>query len=476
MRFILFRSVIALGLFAPIAGAQSINTLRPATGATVSGVVFDSIAKAPLAGAIVQLVAADNPALLGRTTTSDAIGEYTLSDVPAGRYALGFLHPMLDSLGVDIPPRNVNVASGQSFRVDVGIPSPARLRAAICGPSRQDSIGVLIGFVRDAQAELPLPGVTVTAEWLEFTLGRAGVVRATPRRVATTGENGWFVLCNVPSGGIVALVAAKGADSTGRIEVQVPVSGFARRELYLGATQTVVLADAIKRADSVRIPPRKVHVGNGRIDGTVVAAVRGNPLANALVSITTGPQTRTNERGEWTIANAPAGTRMLEVRAIGFYPVLRQVDIVAGAPPVLVALSTMQAVLDTVRITAKGVIDVNMIGFLQRRRSSGSGRFLTADDISRHAFVETTEILRLVPGLYVERVFGGETVTMRGAFGLCLPSVYIDGRYMSGVSASEIGDWIMPRDIAGIEVYTDSVPPQFQEGLAGCGSIVLWRK
>lgn len=478
MRSILSRSLSAIFLFAPIAGAQSVNTLRPATSVTVSGVVFDSIAKGPLSAAVVQLVSADNPALLGRTATSDSLGRYTLSDVPDGRYAIGFLHPILDSLGVDLPVREVTVA-GKTVRVDIGIPSGARLRVAICGAqSRNDSSGVLIGTVRDARDGMPAAGVTVTGEWLEFAVARAGVVRTMPKRVATTGDNGWFAMCTVPTTGIVALMATRGADSTGRVEVQIPNEGFARRELFLGDAESVVIPDTVKRADTTSSLPRRISVGKGWLSGTVVAAVGGKPIANASVRITGGPQARTNERGEWTIANAPGGTRMLETRAIGFYPVSRHVDVVPGAGPVRVALSTMQSVLDTVRITAERLADRHMSGFADRRRS-GMGSYMTAADIERHRPLATSDVLRMMPGVYVERSGVGDAeLSVRGMFTeRCTPAVFVDGHWMRSFTADDIDMYVRPNRLMGIEVYTrGSVPPQFEPGLSGCGAVVIWTK
>ncbi|MEO7822498.1 MAG: carboxypeptidase-like regulatory domain-containing protein, partial [Gemmatimonadaceae bacterium] len=79
---------------------------RPAagqvTGATISGVVHDSIARQPLGGATIQLVTDSLPRFI-RAAVSDSLGRFALGDVPPGRYKLGFLHPLLDSLGVDAP-------------------------------------------------------------------------------------------------------------------------------------------------------------------------------------------------------------------------------------------------------------------------------------------------------------------------------------------------------------------------------------
>jgi hypothetical protein len=48
---------------------------------------------------------------------------------------------------------------------------------------------------------------------------------------------------------------------------------------------------------------------------------------------------------------------------------------------------------------------------------------------------------------------------------------------MSFMDTSDIDTWVKPSEIAGIEVYSGTmVPGEFQEGLRGCGSIVIWTR
>jgi hypothetical protein len=457
MRLRLALLVAQLALIAPFADGQATAVVAAAPGATINGVVRDSIARAPLAGAIVQLVATDGTERAGRTVMADSLGRFTIADVPEGRYALGFFHPMLDSLGLEPTLREVSVTGRLSVRADLGTPSPARLRAAICGAQAlTDSSGLLVGIVRDARDAEPAAGAEVIGQWNELSFTATGLVRSTPRLVATTKEKGWFALCGVPTAGLMALSASRGADSTDVIDLQLPANGFLRHDLYLGPART----------------------GQGRLTGVVVSAADGRPLGGARVGMADGPQTRANERGEWTLVEAPAGTRLLEVRAVGFYPERRPVDVVAGAPPVRVALSTLKAVLDTVRITAARVRDRHLSGFEQRRHTS-LGRFLTREDISRRNATVTSDLLRTMPGLQVTRSeFGDAVVTMRGAFGgRCAPAMYIDGQYLALIGPEDLDSWVRPEDIAGIEVYTGAgVPPQFQQAFHGCGSIVVWTK
>ncbi len=464
--------LLTAALAAPVSAQSTTAARPPATAsprAVVYGIVQDSVAARPLGGAVVQLVAADSLANYGRTIVSDTTGHFSFDDVPVGRYTLGFFHPMLDSLGLEPILRAVGVTGAGAVHADLAVPSPGRLRTAICGAAvGQSAGGVLIGSVHQALGRAPAAGVTVIAEWIELTFGPGGMTRRTPRRIATTQDNGWFSLCRVPGPGVVMLMATRGADSTAAIEVQVPATGFARRELYLGRARIAAGSDT----------SRSRHVGDGRLSGMVRSTSDGRPLAGAQISIVDGPQTRTNARGEWTLTDAPPGTRLLEVRAVGFYPERRTVDIVDSVAPLRVALATFKSVLDTMKVSATRTVDMNLVGFQERRRS-GVGRFLMPGEIAvRQPFV-TSEIFRSVPGLFLDRTMDAEEkVMMRGLFeDRCEPAIYINGQWMNGLASGDLDGFIRPSEIAGIEVYmAGQVPTQFQPALGGCGSLVFWTK
>jgi hypothetical protein len=89
----------------------------------ITGVVDDD-AGAPLPGAVVYLSGTEHRANTGTD------GRFRLR-VPAGRYALSFHHPTLDSLGVYPEPVEVEVGAGDSVRVRLGPsagPPPRRPR------------------------------------------------------------------------------------------------------------------------------------------------------------------------------------------------------------------------------------------------------------------------------------------------------------------------------------------------------------
>ena len=455
----ILRSLLTLaGLF------LTATTARPQT---VSGTVTDSISKAPLAGAIVQL-APDSGA--GRHIVADSLGRFAFEAVPPGRYRIGFIHPLLDSIGLDPTIKEFTVAPNGSHRVDLWVPSPARIRDAMCG-ARGSGKAVITGFVRDAATDQPIAGAAVAADWLELTFQKGGIVRVIPRADALTKANGWFALCNVPSDGIMSLFAASNGDTTDVLDVHVPDNGFLHHDLYLGGSR------------------------GGRLTGVVVSAVSGERIPNAQISVSGGPFLRADNKGEWTVTDVPLGTRNIEVKAVGFYPERRGVTVMTGGAPVRVALSELRAVLDTVRIRAARLQDRHESGFEDRRRR-GAGQYLTAQDIAKKGALSTLELFMGLRGLRVG--FASDTmlsdqyalvspdslkttnkrILMRGISGdLCAPSFFLNGLYIDRMDGDDLDTWATPREISGIEIYSEATAPaQFQRIGKGCGSIVIWTK
>lgn len=500
-----FRPLLLVVLSAGVAGAQSAPVAAGALSVSVSGFVRDSVSGGPLAGAMIQLVSVNDGPGITRTAVSDSLGRFALGDVPGGRFILGFFHPMLDSLGVEAPLREVTVNSARPVRADLGIPSPARLRTAICGPkSTSGSSAFMIGIVRDARNGEPAAGVAVKGEWLEMSFRKNGLSRHIPSLVALTGTNGWFAMCNLPSSGTMALIASRGADSTSVVDVEVPGGGLLRHDLYLGpagslsAGATAPVTDTVARgtiaraatadvptsstqaASGVAAPLRRLRTGNGKISGIIFAANGADPVPGALVRITDGPGTRANQRGEWTLLQAPEGTRMLEVRAVGYQPQHRSVNVVAGAAPVRVSLASLKTVLDTVKILARRrVFDRDRNGF-QARRRSGIGQYISAEEITVRQLVVTSDLFRNMAGVRLETDAGGfeKQILVRGNIAeWCSPAVYLDGKHLRGATANDVDVWVNPEEIAGVEVYAGlGAPMEFKQALTDCGSILIWTK
>jgi hypothetical protein len=208
----------------------------------------------------------------------------------------------------------------------------------------------------------------------------------------------------------------------------------------------------------------------------------GRPIVGAEVILNDSLRARVDERGQWVIPDAPLGTRMLQVRAVGYFPERRAVDVITGAPPIETALMTVKAMLDTVKVSAERQMDRHRSGFTDRRRT-GAGTYLTAADIARRNVRVLSDVFKTVRGVTVER----DSIRMRGMFdevqmptgGRCVPAFYIDGMLFPDIGSGDLDDMLHAEEVIGIEVYTAvSLPPQFSRGLhgGGCGAIVIWTK
>ncbi len=462
-RFVLFAVVLPLFAAAtfPLAGGpRGTDAIAPGPASapvtratTVRGSVFDSVGGRPLAGALVQLVSADTESDFSATVLSDTAGAYTFERVPSGRYTLGFFHGMLDSLGLSPIARDVRVTGQSTLETELSIPSTATLRRTICATRGvQSGTAVVTGVVRDARSGNPLGGAQVAGEWVELSFNKGGMSRRTIRRETTSSDNGWYALCGVPSPGSMLLFAKRARDSTAYVEVEVPVAGFLLQELSVGA-------------------------GSGPLRGTTVSSTSGQPLPGAQVTIVNGPTARANASGEFAIADAPLGTRTLEVRAVGYYPERRTVNVAEGSPSVRVAMQTYQSVIDTLKVIAN-YDRFSRIEEFKARSRSGLGQFLTAEDIARRRALVTSELFPVVPGLFLEGYGAEQTLTMRGLTEeRCVPFVYLNGSLMQGLTPADIDLLVRPEQIIGLEVYRESqAPPQFVPPLAGCGSVIFWTR
>lgn len=450
--------------FAPLP-AQS---APPRTG-RLRGLVVDSLSGRMLPGAFVQIVG-DAGSTFVTTATADAFGEYSVRNVPAGRYTIGFQHPLLDSLGIESPARAAIVRDTEEVRVDLAVPSPARLRRSICGVVPG---ALIMGFVRDVQRNGAVDSASVAGEWLEYALGRTGVTATRPRRVSTSFASGFYALCAMPSPGTVVLRASKAADSTGAVEVNVGANGFVRQDLVIGAGRAAA---------------------KGRIAGAVTTR-DGAPVIGAQIALLDGPSTRTNERGEWSLTGTPTGTRSLEVRAVGFYPDKRLLTVSDATPRVDSRLETLKAVLDTMKVVAN--LGPNIVAEFSERRRTLPGRFLGPEDIARRGATQVSDLFKSVPGTYLEILLPSDTVsqfnggavqnvssdnqlriTMRGGFSeKCLPTIWVNGLQLTEPTAGDLDGVMQPGDLIGVEVYSSTqVPAQFRVAANGCGAIVFWRR
>jgi Carboxypeptidase regulatory-like domain/TonB-dependent Receptor Plug Domain len=446
---------VAVSLVVPVG-------MRAQTGA-VRGVVWDSIVGAPLAGAEVWLEGVE------RTAITDRAGVFRIDSLAPGAYTITFGHPSLDSLGLGAPFGTVAVRAAETVDVRLTTPSMLGMARTLCPAVVADSVGVVLGVVRDAAAGTPLPGARVTVSWGEWSV-RGNTVDRRDRVIAdSTDRAGRYVVCGVPNDVVVGVHAREASDSsraTGRVLVDVRGRVLTWRDLALGA-------------------PAATDARGGAVS-LVVVDERGHPVAGAQARVgATGDFRPTSDDGRLRIGGLPTGTRSLEVRAIGYRSTTVSVDLAPGREVArTVELRKSPApLLETVRIIgARPYRDVT--GF-EERRKHGFGYYMTNAEIERHTPFRFTDLMRRFPGVSVVVPRGAgplQVVSTRstiGPFGSagvqrqCPLAVYVDDIPIGG---DDLDAAINPYFIRGIEVYPGSagVPPKY--GASACGTVLVWTR
>ena len=472
-------TAFALVLLAPV----GLHAQQPVTPVTVQGTVFDSLSRAPLANALIQFVHAGGaPGFASATTGSD--GKFVVELEP-GKWIAGFTHPLVDSLMIELPVRRVDVGVSSNPRVTLAIPSSRTLLLAFCGKQRDDSAGVLQGYVRRAPEESRLDSGDVYVQWIEMQIGRKGIERDLPTLRARVNPDGSYRVCGVPANTEAAVWAQRGAASTGLVTAMIPKSGIARFDLTLDplATHEVVfLRDSGAVADSTPLlPGEKLRpapkVGAARLSG-VVRDTKGKPLETARARIIGRRPAKTNGAGVFVLDSLALGTQTLEVRALGFVPVSRLVNVTDAAVPDTIRMTSIKAMLDTIKVIGERVYNADVNGFEMRRRG-GMGRYISRQDIDRQRPYEFTNLLYSIPGMRVSFRAGHVSVATRGVVGYCTPAIFLDGFQQNLDYESDLNFLVQPDEIEGVEIYTSgpSTPAQFTgHGGMGCGSIVVWTR
>jgi hypothetical protein len=237
---------------------------------------------------------------------------------------------------------------------------------------------------------------------------------------------------------------------------------------------------------------------------SVADAKTGQPLEGAQVRLPEiGRTARANWIGEARFSDLATGKYQVQVRHLGYAG--SEITIaVSGDSVGAVFMLERIAALDTVKVEAAK----NPSRFAQpfraeefdARRRMGIGHFLTDSILAKEADHELAHTLSIhLPAIRVERAAmpGHWTIVGMGvtpimstpqkrqpdssALGLCPVDIYVDGMFQSGAEASgglarQLPE-MMPRDIAGVELYNIGEAPAAYRRLGNaCKVLLIWTK
>ncbi|HEY8208159.1 MAG TPA: TonB-dependent receptor [Myxococcaceae bacterium] len=138
----------------------------------------------------------------------------------------------------------------------------------------------------------------------------------------------------------------------------------------------------------------------GMVKGQITATY-GDPLPGAIVELKgTKLATRTDANGEYTLGGVPAGKQTLTVRADGFQGGSKSVEVNAENP------SVASFVLDIDLLNSEDIVVTAQVPD-RKIRSSSAISTVDAQQIEARAPQNTADLMRVVPGFYVESS-GGE--------------------------------------------------------------------
>jgi hypothetical protein len=167
----------------------------------------------------------------------------------------------------------------------------------------------------------------------------------------------------------------------------------------------------------------------------------------------------TNDSGQFTLRGLPAGSRTLEVHALGWEPVTMPVDLAQREPcQVTVPLEVKTAVLRAVIVTATLNAGLQRVGF-DTRKHMGIGHFLGPDDIAKRDAFEFVDLMAGMPGVIRRPGPNGEDylAATRG-MGSCVRYV-VDGSPYQEMTRGDINTFVRADDIGAVEVYQPGESP-----------------
>ncbi|MCJ7627800.1 MAG: Plug and carboxypeptidase regulatory-like domain-containing protein [Longimicrobiales bacterium] len=248
--------------------------------------------------------------------------------------------------------------------------------------------------------------------------------------------------------------------------------------------RTLILAGLL----TLSAPPAGAQV----VRGTVVEAEVGvsaegvetdRPIAGAQVELLTGRGGEetwavTDSLGSFHLSAPRGGAFRLRVSHPEYLTYEAESIEVGEAETVSIEIRLGRNVIPLEPLVVRARTNNTMAAFHERRTTGAFATFLTREEIDARAAGRATDLLRGLPGVRIsfERWGVGPKIEMQGGFGVCEPTIFVDGVRAPQSTESSLDDYLSPERIEGVEVYSSfsTVPTQFLSGM--CGVILFWTR
>jgi hypothetical protein len=437
----------------------------PAGRFVVRGVVFDSIAGRPIAGAVVQ-VAASNPSRTPWTATTDSVGAYRIDGLPTGRYTVGFYHDALMAFGLESSARSVELASDSVVIADLALPSIGAVVALRCGTrANRSDRGMLVGVLRGASSNAAVADAELRVAWgaIAVDSGQARVVHE--EALASIEPDGAYLVCGLPLDAPLDLrVSARGyREITGPVVI-IPRSGVEHLDLRL--------------ADSAAFR------GAGTLHGQV-KNLSGRRVASGRALLAALGRDATIRDGAFALRDLPGGSWIIETRVIGTEPKATLVTVVDSASNgATITVDNAVQRLDAVTVIGKTDRNTRVLEDVLRRRRHYAGSFFLpgSEAMKRASF--TSDLLKEARGF----TYSGRANILARGRGNCI-ALYVDDAFEP--LALDMLDEAAPlKDLLAVETYPsiELAPVQFRFAfgrpdpmnqfgrITACAVVVAWTK
>ena len=239
------------------------------------------------------------------------------------------------------------------------------------------------------------------------------------------------------------------------------------------------------------------------IRGTVFDT-RDIPVPLVNVTVAGGPKAVSDDSGHFRLEISHRDRIVFDLKRLGYMASRFSLDAGGDTAVTVLLLPTAQQLSGVdVKETSKSAPTI--AGFEERmrarQRAAGAGYFVTAAEIEAKSPTRATQAVENVPGVTVRRTsldkyaIYGRAV---GTGGDCLATVWLDGVQIAGASQpvyerisrrvvasqelTEVDAYLLPGEIAGVEVYARGImaPPQFlppgDPNATRCAIVAFWTK